>query len=123
MSFDCVTCGEPVEDIIQIVKHDCDRIVSADQLSSIQKNLLLYIESQLVDNRGKLSAEKMNHDDFQELKVFQALDLLDIEHGELQEQKGEAWTHKVIQFSDDAWKLAHDVRKARGEKHVHEGEQ
>lgn len=100
MSYNCKTCGEEL-DIVTIIGHDCDEILEATELSRGERNTLMYIESRVVDHGGSLDHRQMNHEDMQNIKVFQALGMLDI------------YDFEVLDFTDRAFELTMECRKLR----------
>ena len=81
-----------------------------------QKNLLMYLETCMVDYGGKVENRRMNADDFSQVEAWKAEGL--IRFGRL--FSGEAnnrkrvylGTHWVL-FTDKAWELAHRFRRER----------
>ena len=102
----CKTCGESLADIIEIVQHGCEEPLAAPSLSKNERATLMYIESRVVDQRGELDHEQMNYEDQQNIKVFQAAGLLEIED------------FSVKVFSDAAWNLARDCRQMRADSWI-----
>lgn len=100
----CRTCGEEVEDIIGFVEHDCDDVLTGPDLTKNEQSTLRYIEQRLVGHGGVLDRDRMNWEDFDNLKLFQALELLYVEDGQ------------VEMFSDKAWRLARECRQMRAER-------
>lgn len=86
------------------------------QLSKDEISLLLYLETCLVDQAGRVGMEQMNKDDIEIAKrwneegfiKFGRILMTDI-------YPGSNRTH-FVNFSDEAWTLAHLYRKVRGEK-------
>lgn len=106
--YDCVTCGETL-DIVGLVDHDCDEVLSAEELTDSERSTMLYVEAMVVDNHATLSAEQMNHHDHQNLKLFRAAGLLATEPPGPHD---EGWT--VTEFTDRAWDIAAECRRLRG---------
>lgn len=109
--YDCVTCGETV-DIVSLVVHDCDRVLSAEELSPRERSTLLYVESEVVDGGAQLDEAKMNHEDHQNLKVFHAAGLVETEPAD--GQPVDEVLLNVTTFTDAAWDLAGECRRLRG---------
>ena len=109
-TYQCATCGKML-DIIGIIKHDgCDPVLEASGLSRSERNTLMYVETRVVDHGGELDLEQMNYDDQQNLKLFGAAGILDVE------ERHPAVDHggmEVVQFTDRAWDLARDSRRMR----------
>lgn len=104
VEYTCATCGDPVADIVEIVSHDCPRVLRAEDLTRREQDTLLYVENCVVDNHGELGAEKMNYDDQQNMKLFRVDGLLETE---------QETDYRVASFSDAAWDLARDCRQMR----------
>lgn len=106
--YDCATCGEPLN-IIGILDHDCDRILSAASIGPGEQGTLLYVEARVVDGDGVLHLEQMNYHDQQNLKLFRAAGLLDVsEDGNPFEE-----VMHVEEFTERAWDLASECRWLR----------
>lgn len=97
----CETCSDRIVDIVGLVMHTCDKILGVDDLTSSEKDTLLYIESCCVDYDGQLEHERMNWEDQQNMKVFKAA-------GWLEEEDFEVKT-----MNDRGWEVAHECRKER----------
>lgn len=104
-SWTCRTCDDSVENIIELIEHECDQILLAEELTRQEQSTLLYLESRLVDQRGKLDHEQMNYEDQQSLKLFRAAGLLDVEGVE-----------HITEFTDKAWDLAAECRRLRAHR-------
>lgn len=117
--FDCTTCDGTVENVMELMEHDCDEILSGEVLSSSERSTLLYIESRLVDNRGTLDLEQMNYEDRNNIKLFAAAGLLDVKEDLTKPREP---SMDVVRFTDEAWDLAAQCRKLRGKDNVHEVE-
>jgi len=107
--YTCTTCGDPLN-ILGIIDHDCDQILDAADLSRGERNTLLYVESRLVDDGGELDLEQMNYHDQQNLKLFGAAGILDVEETHPTVDHGGM---EVLKFTDRAWDLARDSRQMR----------
>jgi len=101
---ECATCGDPIDGIVEVVTHECDEILRAQDLTSGEQDTLLYVEHRMVDHRGSLDHEQMNWEDQQNLKVFHAAGILEVEE------------FTVTEFSDRAWDLARDCRQMRAHR-------
>lgn len=114
--YTCATCGAYIGNIVVLLDHDCERILSAPDLSSGERSTLLYIESCVVDQRGYLDPEKMNYEDEQNMKVLGAAGLVDIGQSE-QDTAGDPRTLRrpVVKFTDAAWDLARDCRQMKSD--------
>lgn len=116
--YECATCGDGLN-IVGIIEHDCDEVLSVESLSHSEQSTLMYVEVRMVDHLGELDPEQMNHEDRQNLKLFAAAGLLDVAEGEgsrIESRSGPNWMDKVTKFTDRAWDLARDCRKARSER-------
>lgn len=58
----CATCGEPLPTIVELVTHDCETLLSADDLTRGERNTLMYVEARVVDHAGVLDWEQMNYE-------------------------------------------------------------
>lgn len=85
-----------------------------------EQNLLMYFESQIVDNDGEVAGARMNEDDFGIAKKWNKEGFISFERipfHDINKNKAISDTHQV-KFSDEAWMLAHQFRRERGERHV-----
>lgn len=108
--YECTTCGDSLN-IIGILSHDCERILSADTLSRKERNTLMYIESRVVDHGGELDLAQMNHVDHQNIKIFRAAGILDVSENLNPHLQKEEMT--VEMFSNAAWDIVRDSRQLR----------
>lgn len=112
--YTCEACGETIEDIIGIVKHDCVPVkLSARSLSKKEQNTLLYVESCVVGHAGKLDPAKMNHTDRQNLKVLRSAGLLEVSELKPDPDNPAADIQQVERFTDEAFDIARDCRQLR----------
>ena len=104
----CHDCGEPVPDIVSVMEHgqSCDAVLRPQDLTGNEQSTLLYVESRLVDHGGELALVQMNYEDQQNIKLFQAADLLTVEGDQ------------VLRFTDAAWDLVRDCRQMRAARSV-----
>jgi len=84
-----------------------------------RKSTLLYIETCVVDKKGKLESKRMNDGDFENIENMEEEGLLEVERMNMKQIEGKKsgnWepTHKVTKFTDEAWEEAHKHRKERG---------
>jgi len=92
-------------------------------LTRTEKSLLLYLETCLVDNLGKVQAARMNVEDFDAIAHLKELGLIDFGRLPFKDiEKSRRYlrvpnTHWV-RFSDEAWKIAHALRRERTERHT-----
>lgn len=102
--YACKTCGDAVESIIEIVTHECDQILRAEDLTPKEQNTLLYINSRVVDMSGELSHEQMNFEDQQNIKLFRATGILEVEE------------FQVAEIKEGYWDLVKGCQKERAER-------
>lgn len=116
MDLTCKTCGDSINDILELVEHDCDAILRAQDLSQNERATLLYIESRVVDERGQLDPEKMNWEDRQNIKLFTAAGTIEVaeDEGEVYESGAPPIRKdRVDVFTDEAWEVAKNARKMK----------
>lgn len=90
-----------------------------------EKSLLVYFEACLVDQNGRTQGAKMNAADGYIAREwneegfisFQGIPFKEME--ELNKKLGASipYTHRVA-FTDEAWRIAHQLRRERAERHV-----
>lgn len=85
------------------------------------KSTLRYLESCLVERKGKVEERRLNQEDFSNIELMKGFDLIEFE--EIPEEKNyrSKYTHKV-RFSDEAWNLAHKFRKEKSERMIEKEE-
>ena len=54
----CRTCGSTIMDMVDLVMHECDEILSVPDMTSDEQETLLYVEERLVNNYGSRSPER-----------------------------------------------------------------
>ena len=93
-------------------------------MNESKKSTLLYLETCLVDQRGRVESRRMNEEDFENIEKFKEEKLIDFgripfkELEKLNKLSGpRTYTH-WIKFTDRAWKLAHKFRREKAEKYV-----
>lgn len=118
-SYCCATCGEPLN-IIGVMQHadQCDRVLSAESLSASERSTLMYVEARVVDNQGELDPRQMNFEDQQNLKIFAAADILDVDEPERHHSDPRKDLMRVVKFTDAAWDLTRDCRQIRAAQHM-----
>jgi len=114
--YTCTTCGDPLN-IIGLMQHDCEEVLSAADLSQGERSTLMYVEARLVDQGGELDLEQMNYHDQQNLKLFGAAGILDVTERHLSVNHGGM---EVVKFTDRGWDLVRDSRQIRAAQHVDE---
>ena len=88
-----------------------------------EQSLLLYFETCLVDQRGKTQSARMNTLDFEIAKNLDKQGLIKfnrIPFKEIEKTVGNEIyprTHRV-QFTDEAWKVTHRLRREKAQRYV-----
>lgn len=110
----CATCGEPLN-IIGVMQHaeTCERVLEASELSRSERNTLMYVETRVVDHRGELDPRQMNYEDQQNLKLFGAAGILDVDEPEVHHSDPREDLIQVVKFTQEAWDIVRDSRKMR----------
>lgn len=88
------------------------------EMNRDQRSLLLYLETCAVDHGGSVDAIHMNHEDFRQAEEWAASGFIEfgrIAFGAFPKQNGRERT-SWVRFSDDAWRIAHEERRARCER-------
>lgn len=112
-TYQCATCAKML-DIIGIIEHDgCDTVLEASGLSRSERNTLMYVEARVVDHAGKLDPAQMNYEDQQNLKLFGAAGILDVDEPEAHHSDPRQDRIQVVKFTGEAWDLARDSRQMR----------
>ena len=91
-------------------------------LTKDEESILLYLETCLVDQRGKVEGKRMNQIDLDIIEKWKEQNILDfgrLPFAEIEKRKGYAYcpTHWV-QFTSSAWEMALRARRKRAERHV-----
>lgn len=89
-----------------------------ETLTKIERSILLYAETCVVDYAGLLEGKRMNSDDIEALKKFEAAGILKfgrIPARVLGSMISRECTHWV-EFTEAAWVLAHVLRRQAAEK-------
>jgi hypothetical protein len=87
-------------------------------LTKTERSILLYAETCVVDYAGLLEGQRMNNDDIEVLKKFEAAGILKfgrIPARVLGSMVSRQCTHWV-EFTEAAWNLAHALRRQMAEK-------
>jgi len=102
-------------------------MIKCEDLTKTEKSLLLYLETCLVDHRGRVQSARMNKEDFEAIKHLESLGLIVFFRRRWSEIRGDTKkgikrgtginTHEV-RFSQEAWDIAHQLRRERAEKYV-----
>jgi hypothetical protein len=112
--YECETCEERLDTILDIVRHDCEPVkLAAESLSQREQNTLLYVEARIVDNGGKLSLAQMNHEDQQNLKLMRAAGLLEFGEQKRDPDNPRDDVQFIESFSDEAFDIVRDCRQLR----------
>lgn len=89
------------------------------ELTKDQQSILLYCETCLVDQTGRMESIRMNDEDFRTLAAFQDDGVLDygrIKMREIKRLAKSSPSHKFthwVSFTPEAWTLTHTVRRER----------
>jgi glutamine synthetase len=93
------------------------------EFTRVETSVLLYVETCLVDNQGRMNQVRMNKEDFDALDTLKAEGMLD--YGRLPEKEIEKYmkllgrfqtsTHWVS-FTEEAWVLVAIMRRERAER-------
>lgn len=92
-------------------------------LTKDEANIILYLETCLVDNRGYIQPARMNDTDWDIMNEWKRKGLIDFGRRLYKDitkyptGAGGAKTHWV-KFSNEAWQLAHKHRRERAERHT-----
>jgi len=90
------------------------------EFNHTEQNLLMYFETRIVDNEGKVAGMRMNETDFEIAEKWNEEKLISFERlpfHDINKNNAIPNTHQV-KFTDEAWKLSHKFRRERGERHV-----
>jgi len=84
-----------------------------------QQELLVFLETCLVDRGGKVESIRMNKDDFEQIVLWKDCNLIRFgrlfAREALDQTRSRLNTHWVL-FSEEAWSLAHKFRRERAER-------
>ena len=92
------------------------------ELNRNEVNLLLYVETCLVDSRGNIESARMNEADWKIMDDWKEKALIDFGRRPFNDIRNRpvgttAKTHWV-RFTVQAWQLAHKCRRERAERYV-----
>jgi len=93
------------------------------ELTKDEANILLYLETCMVDHRGFIQPKRMNNTDWTIMERWKKEKLIDFGRRAYEDitrypiSVGGARTHWV-QFTEKAWTLAHRYRQERAETHI-----
>jgi hypothetical protein len=89
-------------------------------LNKTEQNLLMFLETCIVDKFGKVASAHMNSEDFDITEDWTQTGFIKFSRlpfADIDKNKAFPNTH-VVKFSSEAWTLAHQFRRERGERHV-----
>ena len=86
-----------------------------EDLTKDERSLLLYLEWCLVDHRGFVDMQRMNAEDTEIAKGWHESGFIEFRRVKMKNITDSHCTH-FVRFTDDAWKLAHQERKARSKR-------
>jgi len=89
------------------------------KMTKEERSLLLYLETCLVDNYGKVCLAKMNSEDLEIAKRWSEERFIQfgrISFKDIIRKSHDKMCSYWVLFSDRAWKLAHEERKVRSER-------
>ena len=81
-----------------------------------QQNLIMYLETCLVDHGGKVESIRMNGEDYAQVELWKAEGLIRFGRLFAREAHKQGRTYKAthwVLFSDEAWTHAHRLRRER----------
>ena len=85
------------------------------ELTKEQESLLLYLEARAVDSGGRVAAQHMNADDFEQAEKWTKEGFIEfgrVASNYMNERAGNYW----VRLSDEAWQTAHAERRARADR-------
>lgn len=89
-----------------------------EKMSRDERSLLLYIETCATDEAGLIDSRKVNEDDIEILKEWDETGFISYSRltwNSIQKLSSHYHTSRVF-LSEDAWKLAHEERRARNKR-------
>ena len=96
-----------------------------DEMTKDERSQLLYMETRLVDQKGILNEKQMNDDDRAICKRWDAEGFIVYKRlpFDVIESRGRQFTNSMtkqettyVEFSDEAWQLAHEERRRRADR-------
>jgi len=101
-------------------------MIDISELNKDQISLLLYMETCLVDERGKMKSARMNEADFMNMKSWKEAGFIDagrLPGSEVFDLDNQAQVVSIrnthwVRFTDEAWVLAHRLRRERAERYI-----
>lgn len=115
---------DPEVKVKKLIKKSYEEMAKDKGLDKDEESLLLYFETCLVDNFGRVEGIRMNDIDHVNMKRFVESGL--IEFGRLKAKEIEKlrkinmrrrWTH-YVRFTDKAWEIAHKLRRERSDRMI-----
>lgn len=82
------------------------------EMNKDERSLLIYLETCMVDYRGKIDHRRLNNSDVNLLESWNNSGFIDygrVEMADIEKSNYKHYTHWII-LSNDAWKLAHQER-------------
>ena len=82
------------------------------EMTKDERSTLVYLETRIVDHSGRVDLRHLNADDMTSIRGWQAEGFIQwgrVAHGATELKTAPMW----VQFSDEAWTLAHEERRAR----------
>ena len=94
-----------------------------ETLTKSEKSTLLYLESCMVDGKGKAMWDKMNDEDTENIIDFIRDDLMTVQNPRPSYHIASIFPSnqymQITHFSDEAWSLAHQVRRERSDRMIY----
>ena len=88
------------------------------ELTKDEKSLLMFFEDMAVNQGGVIDdPRKMNDDDIEIMKRWNKESFVLSKRVHLKEDERRRLTY-ALRLSEDAWELAHQLRKERAERHI-----
>lgn len=91
-----------------------------DKMTKDEKNLLLYFESCLVDHNGYVCGARINEDDIKIAEKWKEEKFISFGRIPFHEIKHNTQFPNTnwVRFTEDAWVIAHQLRKERSERMI-----
>ena len=87
-----------------------------EDLTREERSLLLYLESRSVDNRSLVDVRRMNKEDMTVAKKWNDTGFVNFGRIAFESLERTGNSSYWCKLSDDAWKLAHEERRARAKR-------
>lgn len=85
--------------------------ITLQEMTRNERSLLLYLESRAVDFGGKVDSLKMNAEDHETAEKWASAGF--VGYGRFYSKDVKMSCSYWVELSEEAWKLAHEERKAR----------